>query len=139
MFFPSLEVDCNFCKSTLICCILVNFILLLIFFALFLVANCGCWLIMSALKSFDSMVKNSHSFCIDSGNIGVPRHPNFGGEGGINRLSVSEQFIPPVITGMNSVLMRLSNFLSWFLMFHIALIKYIGLCLNPLIKPEYTV
>ena len=45
---------------------------------------------------------------------------------------MSEQFIPPVIAGMTS-----SNCLNWFLMFGIVLMKYIGLCLNPLMKPDY--
>ena len=82
------------------------------------------------------MVENSYSFCADSENIGIPRPPNLGGRD-IDLLSVSEQFIPPVIAGMNSVLMTSSNYLSWVLMFGIVLMKYIGLCLNPLMKPDY--
>ena len=73
---------------------------------------------MFVVKSFDNMVENSYSFCADSGDIGIPVPPNLGGMG-INLLSVSEQFIPPVIAGMNSVLMASPNRLSWFLMFGI--------------------
>ena len=132
----SLKVDRIFCNSLLWCCILVNFILLLIFLALLLVANCGCWLIMFVDKSFHSMVENSYSFCVGSENIGIPRPPNLGGRD-INLLSVSDQFIPPVTAGINSVLITSSNCLSWVLMFGIVLMKYIGWCLNPLMKPEY--
>ena len=106
------------------CCILANFILLLIFFALLLVANCGCWLIMFAFKPFDSMVENLYSFFADSENIGSKASKPW---------RKGHQW-----TGMNSVLMTSSNCLSWFLMFGIFLMKYIGLCLDPLIKPEYT-
>lgn len=49
----------------------------------------------------------------------------------LNLLSMSEQFILPVIAGMNSYC------LSWFLMFGIVLMKYIGLRLNRLMKPKY--
>ena len=83
------------------------------------------------MKSFDSMVENSYSFCADYENMGIPRSPNLGGRD-INFLLMSEQFIPPVIAGMNSVLTTSTNCLSWFLMFGIVLMKYIGLCLNLL-------
>ena len=92
---------------------------------------------MFVAKSFDRMVENSYFFCKDSGNIGIPRPPNLR-ERSTNLLSMSEQFIPAVIAGMNSILMTSSNCLSWFLMFGIILIKYIGLCLNAIMKPEYT-
>ena len=82
------------------------------------------------------MIENLYSFCADSQNVGIPRPPNLGGRD-INLLSVSEHFIPPGIAGMNAVLMTSSNCLSWVLMFGIVRMKYIGLCLNPLIKPEY--
>ena len=62
------------------------------------------------------MVENSCSCCGDSENIGIPRPPNLWGRD-INLLLMSEQFIPPVIAGMNSVLKTSSNCLSWFLMF----------------------
>ena len=91
---------------------------------------------MFIVKSFDSMVENLCSFCADSENLWIPRPRNLGGRD-INLLSVSEQFIPPVIAGMNSVLMASSNCFSWVLMFVIVLMKYIGLRLNPLMKPEY--
>ena len=91
---------------------------------------------MFIVKSFDSMVENSYSFCADSENIRIPRPPNLGGRD-IDLFSVSEQFIPPVVAGMNSVLITSSNCLSYVLMFGIVLMKYIGLCLNPLMKPEY--
>ena len=68
-------------------------------------------MIMLVIKSFDSMVQNSYSFCADTENIGIPRPPDVGGRD-INLLSVSEQFIPPVIAGMNSVLMTSTNCLS---------------------------
>ena len=50
--------------------------------------------------------KKVYSFSAE--NIGIPRPPNLGGRG-INLLSLSEQFIPPVIAGANSVLMTSSN------------------------------
>ena len=84
------------------------------------------------------MIENSYSFYAGSENIGIPRPPNLGGRD-INLLAVSEQFIPLVIAGMSSVLMTSSNCLSWVLMFGIVLMKYIVLCLNPLMKPEYAV
>ena len=77
---------------------------------------------MFVVKSFDSMVENSYSSFAESENIGIPRPPNLGGRN-INLLSVSEQFIPPVIAGMNSVLMTSSNCLSWVLMSGIVLVK----------------
>ena len=79
---------------------------------------------MFVVKSFDSMVKNSYSFCADSVNIRIPGPPNLGRRD-INLPSVSEQFTPPVIGGMNSVLMTLSNCLSWVLMFSIVLMKLV--------------
>ena len=96
---------------------------------------------MFVVKSFDSLVENSYSFCADSENIGIP--PNIGRppkleRRDINFLPVPEQFIPLVITSINSVLMTSSNFLSWYLMFGIIVMKYIGLYLNPLTKPEDT-
>ena len=91
---------------------------------------------MFVVKSFDSMVKNSYSFCADSVNIRIPGPPNLGRRD-INLPSVPEQFTPPVIGGMNSVLMTLSNCLSWG--FDVQYCPHeIGLCLNPLLKPEYT-
>ena len=45
--------------------------------------------------------------------------------------------MPPVIAGMNSVPMTSSNCLSWFLMFDIVLMKYVDLCLNPMMKPGH--
>ena len=72
---------------------------------------------MFVVKPFDSMVENSYSFCADSENIGIPRPLNLGGRD-INLLSLSKQFIPPVIAGMNSVFMASSNCLSWVLMFY---------------------
>ena len=84
------------------------------------------------------MVENSYSFCADSENIWIPRSPNLGGRD-INLLSMLEQFTRPAIAVMNSVLMTSSNCLSWFLMFGIVIMKYIGLCLNPLMKPGYAV
>ena len=41
------------------------------------------------------------------------------------------------MVGMSSVLMTSFNYLSWFLMFGIFLMKHIDLRLNPLMKPEY--
>ena len=66
------------------------------------------------------MIENSYSFWADSENIGIPRPPNLEGRD-INLLSMSEKVIPPVIAGMNSVLMASSNWLSWVLMFDIVL------------------
>ena len=91
---------------------------------------------MCVVKSFDIMVENSYSFCTDSENIEISRPPKFGGRD-INLLSLSEQFIPLAFAGTNSVLMTSSNCLRWFLMLDIVPMKYIGLCLNPLMKPEY--
>ena len=84
------------------------------------------------------MVEKSYSLCADSENIWIPRSPNLGGRD-INLLSMLEQFTRPVIAVMNSVLMTSSNCLSWFLMLGIVIMKYIGLCLNPLMKPGYAV
>ena len=78
------------------CCILVNFILLLIFYALLLVANCGCWLIIFVVKSFDSMVENSYYFCSDSENIVIPRPPNLEGRD-INLLSSQNSLSPQIL------------------------------------------
>ena len=112
-FCSSAKVDRNFCSSSLWCFILVNFILLLIFSALLLVANCGCWLNTFVVKSFDSIVKSfdSYSFWADSENTGIPRPQNLGGRD-INFLSMSEQFISLVIASMNSVLMTSCSCLS---------------------------
>ena len=48
------------------------------------------------------MVENVYSFPAVSENIGIPSAPNFGGKES-SFLSKSEQLIPPVIAGMNSV------------------------------------
>ena len=122
-FCLSLKVDGNFCNSSLWCCMLVNFIFLLIFFALLLVANCGCWLLIFVGKFFYSMVENLYSFCAGSENIEIQMLPWTEGH---PFLSVSEK----LIASMNSVLMTPTNCWSCLLMISIVLMKYIGLCLN---------
>ena len=59
------------------------------------------------------MVENLYSLSAVSENIGIPSPPNFGGKES-SFLSKSEQLIPPVIAGMNSVLTTSSSCLSSF-------------------------
>ena len=76
-----------------------------------------------------------YSLSAVSENIGIPSPPNFGGKES-SFLSKSEQLIPPVIAGMNSVLTTSSSCLSSLPMFGIVRIKYVGLCLRPVMKYE---
>ena len=45
-------------------------------------------------------------------NIGIPNPPSFGGRN-TSFLYMSEQFMPPVIAGKNSVDTTSSNFFNW--------------------------
>ena len=69
---------------------------------------------MYVVKSFVKSFENSYSFYAGSENIGIPRPPNLGRRD-INLLSMSEQFMPPVIAGKYSVLIISSNFFEFVL------------------------
>ena len=71
---------------------------------------------MFLVKCFVKSFENSYSFYAGSENIGIPRPLNLGRRD-INLLSMSEQFMLPVIAGKYSVLINHLIFLSSFYMF----------------------
>ena len=66
------------------------------------------------------------------------QHPNLGGKDS-SFLKMPEKLITSDVAYINSVLIIPSSSLSWLLIFRIVRIKYVGLCLNPVIKHEHTV
>ena len=86
--------------------------------------------------SFEIIFENLYSQSTISENIRMPSPPNLGGKDS-SIISMSEQLMPPDIAGINLVLTISSSCFSWLLMFGIVRIKFVGLCLNPVIKHEY--
>ena len=81
------------------------------------------------------MVENSYSLSPVSENIGIPSPLNFGGKES-SFLSKSKQLIFPVIAGLNSVRTTSSSYLTSLSMFGVVRMRYVGLCLKPVMKHE---
>lgn len=92
---------------------------------------CLSWFVIFSSKSFDNICELSYAVSAILKKIEVPRPPNFAGRY-ISFLSVFEQFIPPVIAGINSVVIMSSNRMRWLEM----LVQNVGLYLNPAIEHE---
>ena len=114
------------------CCYFVNVLILL--FILLTLSFGWCryslsWFIFFSPKSFD-ICENSYPITAISEKNGIARPPNYV-DWDISFLSCFEQFIPPVISGINYAVITSSNRLKWLDMLGMVLIQNVGLCLNP--------
>ena len=117
------------------CCIFVSFILL------FCLVCIAVWLMLIIFitfnaKSFDNIWENTYSLSAISKKNEI-LWPSIYAGWDINFLSLFEEFISPLTSGINLVMITSSKWLWWLKVVEIAIEQNVPLCLNTAAKHEY--